>query len=348
MKTLKNKKQISESYRSMMEDHCMEILRNSPGDDFINLYKKIIGITLTKDMNNIPEIRIASKNVDIIEEYKTHLKSLNRSQLTINDYISASIKFKSYLDIEKINIESLSIAFVEKYISFKNKKNIKGNTITKVINCIRNFLRFLYSRKYINDDLASLVKIPRKEEVIKEVLSDLDIKKIENYTRARKERYENENIRDYIIFYLGIDCGLRRQEMININWEDIDFNEELLSIKNSKGGKNRTVYFNSNLKEYLCSYRKVTGKYNGAVVRGVRGKRITKCSLQDIVSRIFKKSKTYRKNLTIHSLRHTFAERQRRKGTDISTISKLLGHSSLETTAIYLHSNKEDFKKAIL
>ena len=69
---------------------------------------------------------------------------------------------------------------------------------------------------------------------------------------------------------------------------------------------------------------------------------------QDIVSRIFKESKTYRENLTIHSLRHTYAERLRRKGTDISTISKLLGHSSLETTAIYLHSNKEDFKRAVL
>ncbi|GAH18356.1 unnamed protein product [marine sediment metagenome] len=122
----------------------------------------------------------------------------------------------------------------------------------------------------------------------------------------------------------------------------------MVSIKKSKGGKNRTVYFNSTLKEYLYSYRKVTGKYNGAVVRGVRGKRITKCSLQDIVSRIFKESKTYRENLTIHSLRHTYAERLRKKGTDISTISKLLGHSSLETTAIYLHSNVEDFKRAVL
>ncbi len=338
----------NQNCRSIMEDHCIEVLRKLPEEDFINIYNTITGITPTKNKNNIPEIRIVSKNIGIIEEYKTHLKSLNRSQLTINDYIAASIKFKSYLDGEKIGMGSLNISQVEKYISFKNRKNIKGNTISKVINCLRSFIRFLYSRDYIDKDLASLIETPRKEEVIKEVLSDLDIKKIENYLKDRIERYENENLRDYIIFYLGIDCGFRRQEIINLNWEDIEFNEGLLSIKKSKGGKNRTVYFNSTLGEYFDFYRKIIGRYRGAVVRGVHGKRISKCSLQNIVSKIFKESKTYRKNLTIHSLRHTYAERLRRRGTDINTISKLLGHSSLETTAIYLHSNKEDFRKAVL
>ncbi len=289
-----------------------------------------------------------SKEKNIVEEYRIYLKSHNKSNSTIKDYINESTKFNQYFTKEKISIPDLNIAVVDNYLSFKNSRNISSNTYIKLINCIRSFLKFLFSREYLNKDLASFVKIPSKVESMKEVLSDLDIKKVEKYLQDRKEKYKNENLRDNIIFYLGIDCGFRRQEIINLNWEDIEFNEGLLSIKKSKGGKNRTVYFNPTLKEYLFSYRKATGKYNGAVVRGVRGKRITKCSLQDMVSRIFKESKTYRKNLTIHSLRHTYAERLRRKGTDINTISKLMGHSSIETTAIYLHSNKEDFKKAVL
>jgi len=58
--------------------------------------------------------------------------------------------------------------------------------------------------------------------------------------------------------------------------------------------------------------------------------------------------KIYRKNLTLHSLRHTYAKRLRRKGIDLPTISKLLGHSRLDTTDIYLHVNKDDFKMAVL
>jgi site-specific recombinase XerD len=284
----------------------------------------------------------------VVEEYRTYLISQNKSNSTIKDYVNESIKLNRYITEKKISINDLGISEVENYLAIRNGKNISNNTYTKLINCMRSFLRFLFSREYMKKDLVSLIKIPPKVESIKEVLSDLDIKKIENYLKGRVERYENENLRDYIIFYLGIDCGLRRQEIINLNWEDIEFVESQLSINKSKGGKNRIVYFNPTLKEYLCSYRKATGKYNGAIVRGVRGKRITKCSLQDIVSRMFKESKTYRKNLTIHGLRHTYAERLRRKGTDISTISKLLGHSSLETTAVYLHSNEEDFKRAVL
>ena len=158
----------------------------------------------------------------------------------------------------------------------------------------------------------------------------------------------SENLRDKIIFSLGIDCGLRRQEFINLNWEDINLKENSINIKNSKGKKNRIVYFNKKLRELLYLYRKLNGKYINALIRGAHGKRITKCSLQNIISRIFKESKTYRKNLTLHSLRHTYAERLRRKGIDLPTISKLLGHSRLDTTDIYLHVNKDDFKMAVL
>lgn len=277
-----------------------------------------------------------------------HLKSLNRSHLTINDYISASKKFLSFLDSEKIKMESMNIMSVEKYISMKNKKNIKNSSIIKIIHCIRSFLKFIHSRGYIDKDLASLVKTPRKEEIIKEFLSDIDIKKIENYLENREEKYRFENIRDKIIFYLGINCGLRRNEFIKLNWENIDFNECLIKIIRSKGGKSRLVCFSNKMKDLFLLYRKSCGNYNSALIRGSHGKRITTCSLQNIVRRIYKESGVYRENLTIHSLRHTFADRLRRKGIDIATISKLMGHSNIETTAVYLHSNNEDFKKAVL
>ena len=237
---------------------------------------------------------------------------------------------------------------VDEYLSSIRSRNISNNTYAKLINCIRSFLRFLNRREYIKADFASLIKIPPKVDPIKEELSDIDIKNIKNYLSVRKEKYRNENLRDMIIFNLGIDCGLRRQEFINLNWEDINFKENSINIKNSKGRKNRVVYFNRKLRELLYLYRKLNGKYINALIRGAHGKRITKCSLQNIISRIFKESKTYRKNLTLHSLRHAYAERLRRKGVDLPTISKLLGHSRLDTTDIYLHVNKDDFKMAVL
>ncbi len=110
------------------------------------------------------------------------------------------IKFNQYFTIKKISIIDLGIIDIENYLSLRNGKNISSNTYIKLINCTRSFLKFLFSREYINKDLGSFIKIPPKVESLKEVLSDLDIQRIVNYLESRKERYENENLRDYIIF----------------------------------------------------------------------------------------------------------------------------------------------------
>ena len=336
------------SLRNIIEEDLIKIIRGLSSADLINVYRNLSGIKICSNNN----LQIREKNnplkKDIIGEYSTHLRSQNKADSTIKDYINISVKFTSYIKQNNINFESLIMSDIDNYLSLIRSRNLSNNTYAKLINCIRSFLRFLNSRDYIGKDFSSLIKIPSKVESIKEELSALDIKNIKNYLPARKEKYRNENLRDMIIFNLGIDCGLRRQEFINLNWEDINFKESSINIKNSKGRKNRVVYFNSNLRELMYSYRKLNGKYINALIRGAHGKRITKCSLQNIISRIFKESKTYRKNLTLHSLRHTYAERLRRKGIDLPTISKLLGHSRLDTTDIYLYVNKDDFKMAVL
>ena len=336
------------SLRNIIEKDLIKIIRGLSSADLINVYKNLSGIKIC--INN--DLQTREKNSpskkDIIKEYSTNLQSQNKADSTVKDYLGFASKLILYMEKNKIEFESLTMSDIDSYLSFIRSKNISNNTYVKILNCIRSFLKFLYWRDYIDKDLSSFIKVPPKVKPIKEELSDLDIKKIRNYLFKREENYRNENLRDTIIFSLGIDCGLRRQEFINLNWEDINFKENSINIKNSKGRKNRIVYFNSNLGELMHSYRKLSGKYISALIRGAHGKRLTKCSLQNIISRIFKESKTYRKNLTLHSLRHTYAERLRRKGIDLPTISKLLGHSRLDTTDTYLHVNKDDFKMAVL
>jgi len=338
----------NDSLRVTIEKDLIRVIKGLPAEKLLELYKSLSGIKVEDKGNR--EVPLGTKKdvKEITKEYSTHLRSQNKADSTIIDYLCAAGKLILYMEKNKIEFESLTISDIDNYLSFIRSRNISNNTYVKILNCVRSFLKFLYSRNYIDKDLASFIKVPPKIKPIKEELSDLDIKKVRNYLFKRKEKYRNENLRDEIIFSLGIDCGLRRQEFINLNWEDINFKENSISIKNSKGRKNRIVYFNSNLGKLMHSYRKSSGKYISALIRGAHGKRLTKCSLQNIISRIFKESKIYRKNLTLHSLRHTYAERLRRKGVDLPTISKLLGHSRLDTTDIYLHINKDDFKMAVL
>ncbi len=209
----------------------------------------------------------------------------------------------------------------------------------------------MYDREYLKNDVAKKIEPVKKIASIERViLFDGEIRNIEYYINNRDGK-EIENLRDFIIFYLGISCGLRRQEIINLNWNDVEIDEEgrpYLKILKSKGRKSRIVYIGENLFELLKKYQKISKKYIGALIRGDYGRRITKTSLQNIIKRIYSQSGVYKKNLNIHSLRHTYAERQRKRGIDIATISVLLGHSRLDTTMTYFHVNREDLKKAVL
>jgi len=285
--------QDNDSLRNLIEEDLIKIIKGLSSEELLDVYRSLSAIKVESSSNLQVKEKNSPLEKDIIKEYTTHLRSQNKADSTIKDYLNISVKFTSYMRKSKISLEFLTISDIDKYLSFARSRNISNNTYAKLVNCIKSFLRFLYGREYICKDFSSLIKIPSKIAAIKEYLSGMDIDNIKNYLSRRKEKYRNENLRDKIIFNLGIDCGLRRQEFINLNWEDINFDESSIRITNSKGRKNRVVCFNSNLRELLFLYRKLSGKYIGALIRGTHGKRITKCSLQNIISRIFKESKTY-------------------------------------------------------
>jgi site-specific recombinase XerD len=115
----------------------------------------------------------------------------------------------------------LSIEHIESYLAKKKKKTISNNTYAKFVNCTRIFLTFLYDRGYLETDIAKKIEPVKKIKVFERVvLFENEINRIENYMRNRNCE-DMENLRDLIIFYFGINCGLRRQEIINLNWNDL-------------------------------------------------------------------------------------------------------------------------------
>lgn len=284
-------------------------------------------------------------------EYRNYLKIKNKADSTIADYSAKALKLINYLIRNDIDSCKLNIKHIENYLAKNKIKTISNNTYAKFVNCTRLFLSFLHDRGYLETDIAKKIEPVKKIASIERViLFENEIKKIEDYIR-RREYKEIYNLRDIIIFYLGINCGLRRQEIINLNCSDIELDEgnnPFLKVIESKGKKSRIVYISSSLFSLIKKYKRMSRKYKGALIRGNFGKRITKQSLQNILKRIYKESGVYKKGLNIHSLRHTYAERLRKNKTDVATISTLLGHSRLDTTMAYFHVNRQDLISAVL
>jgi len=282
---------------------------------------------------------------EAIKRFENHLKSSGKAESTIEQYLAEVKKFLNFLDKKQILLESTSLKVAEEYISeLKIERKIKNNSLSKIVVTLKVFLKHLREVYDISID-AGRLKMPRKIDVVREVISQSETEKILCYLSNRKEKFYFENDRDMVVFKLGIFLGFRISEVIKINWEDIDLDNNTLFIHNAKGGKARKINFDDNIKDLLTKYRLETDFYKNAVVRGKCKKRITKCSLTKLINRIYKDAGVYRKGLCFHSMRHACAENLRRKGIDIHTISIFLGHADIRTTQMYLHSGDEDLKR---
>ena len=121
-------------------------------------------------------------------------------------------------------------------------------------------------------------------------------------------------------------------EVRNVKWVDVDFEREIIHVKVAKGEKERVVFLHPKLRDLLKFY----GETGGLVFVSERGRRYNKTTIQKIVKKAAKNF-GIRKNVTPHTLRHSFATHLLEGGADIRYIQSLLEHKDLKTTQIYTH-----------
>ena len=273
-----------------------------------------------------------------LQAFRNHLLSKGAAKNTIDDYIREADKFVKYLVFNKIDIININITTVKEHLAHqREKRNLTTNGFRRLIFALKSYLKFLTESNYIYLDLAK-IEIPDEIDPVKDYLRDKDVEKLIDWLK------ESGTITELVVVALLLNCGLRRQELIDLKWELINFENNEIKILHTKGDKNRIINFGPNTKDILYKYRIHSGFYKGSVIRGVNSrKKITRTSLQNMVRKMFKKSKIYREGLTIHSFRHTCATRLN-KAKGLVNTSKFLGHSDFETTRDYLHFDRSDYK----
>ena len=146
------------------------------------------------------------------------------------------------------------------------------------------------------------------------------------------------NLRHKLLLMFLYYAGMHLDEARNIGWEDIDFDRGTIHLKKAKGGRERVVFLHSKLVDAL----KVYGTRNtGPVFITQRGQKYSKRAIQKIVENASVKCEIG-KNVTPHSLRHSFATHLLEAGADIWHIQRLLWYRSLKTTQIYTHVSNKD------
>ena len=258
--------------------------------------------------------------------------------------------------IDKLEIKNYSNSTVKTYISmFERFINFyKGQDLIKLDeNDVRKYLLYLTSIKksdsYFNQAVNAIkfyyevvlempnrfysIERPQKEEKLPTVISKNEVLKIIEATN---------NIKHKCIVQLLYSSGLRRQELINLKLKDIDSERMVINVHSGKGKKDRLTVLSSNLLIDLRNYFNAW-KPKEYLFEGQYGGKYTGNSVNKVVVKAAKKA-GIKKNVTPHTLRHSFATHLLESGTDLRYIQSLLGHNSSRTTEIYTHVAVNAFK----
>ncbi len=291
---------------------------------------------------------------EYLKQFLQHLKyERNVSPHTLRNYTSDLDQFHEYLapptakgTRKEIPVEDIDHITVREWMSALHSANKKKTSIARKLASVRTFMQFLVREGVLEVNPAKLVATPRIERKLPTHLS------IEDAVRFIETPDLNTDLgkRDRSILEFIYATGMRVGELVSLNLRDIDFKEKLVRVT-GKRKKQRILPFGDpalqSLVFYLDKSRPVfldncppAERDEQAVFLNYMGTRITTRSVGRMVDKYIKQCSDI-KDISPHSLRHSFATHLLDSGADLRDIQELLGHARLSTTQIYTQVSME-------
>lgn len=273
-------------------------------------------------------------------EFLNYLKiDLKYSDNTIKNYRYVLDKVERVLKINLNQKFKLTKEDIELFIKDDIKHNNDAKTINNNLNVLRTFFRFLVIEEYTDNNVMEHIESMKIRQTMPQTLTKEEILKILDVPLISKYSY-----RDKAMLELMYSSGFRVSELIHLKTYDIDLDMGMIRVL-GKGSKERLVPVGEialkYLKIYLEEYRGLLNKKNSDYVfLNNQGNFLSRQSFFKIIKNLAIKNHI-KKDITPHTLRHSFATHMLEGGADLRSIQELLGHESIETTQIYTHvSNK--------
>lgn len=264
--------------------------------------------------------------LQFLQKLEVELKISKNSEHTLKNYLKANQQI-----FEQTNKQPEQIT--EDDIKIFLSENFNDSSSSSVI-VFLSAIKYAFSN-ILGKDITQNIKRPKKEKRLPVVLTKDEIKKLLD---------SFDNPKSILMISLIYACGLRVSELTNLKIKDFDFDEKIGHIRQAKGKKDRIFnipeFLSEDLKQQVEFQKKNNKEY---LFTGPNGK-LTERNIQKIVSGAAHRA-GIQKEISPHTLRHSFATHLLENGTDIRHIQTLLGHADLSTTQIYTHVSTEEIKK---
>lgn len=267
---------------------------------------------------------------------------------TVSAYLVDTRHLFDFLSRSSVPINEVDAGHLHSFLAQLHDIGVSPRTQARIIAGIRSFFRFLTLEGYRDDDPSEFIESPRLNRDLPDVLSVEEIDAMIAAIPSDKE----ESLRNHAIIETLYGSGLRVSELVDARLSRLDLKEGLMIVE-GKGSKQRIVPVSpvaiNLIEEYLPQRSRLDIKPKGAdiIFLNRRGAPMTRVMVFYIVKSLAEGAGIM-KNVSPHTLRHSFATHLLEGGANLRAIQEMLGHESISTTELYLHLDRSRLRNELL
>jgi integrase/recombinase XerD len=253
--------------------------------------------------------------------------------------LTAYLSDKGFTSFKDVNDRTL-----REYIDYLTSTGAKPSTVSRSIASIKAFFHYLNSQEKISRDPSLMLKAPKIEKKVPEILTTEEVIKLLEQPRGDSPK----DIRDKAMLELLYATGIRVTELINLEVSDVNLKSSYLMC--SEGNKERVIPFGNAAKDALTRYLKsardamVADRTSPLLFANCSGSHMSRQGFWKLIKYYAKKA-GIATDITPHTLRHSFAAHLVQNGADLRSVQEMLGHSDISTTQVYASMNNNRIRE---
>lgn len=285
-----------------------------------------------------------------ISKFENYLRNEKKSSdNTLDSYLRDLGQFLSYCEMNEIKeVSHVDKKTVEKFFEYLTVIGKSNATVSRVAASLRCFFNYLIKTSEIESSPLSGIKLKSTEKKLPEILSGKEVLNL----LSQPSDSDYKSIRDRAMLELLYATGIKVSELTELEVSDVNIQIGILNLKNAKNERIIPIYPAAvkTLQNYMINVRPiiVTDRKEYRLFTNMSGQPLSRQGFWKIV-KFYAQKANIKKEITPHTLRHSFAAHLLENGADLKDIKEMLGHSDISTTQIYaqLMKNKYalDYKK---
>jgi integrase/recombinase XerD len=290
-------------------------------------------------------------NNPYLKSYRAYLR-LERSLAdnSIDAYLSDIDKLWQFFDLknQQTNIKDININDLKLFISWINELGMQAASQARIISGLKSFFEFLVLEQLIDINPTDLLEMPRLSRKLPDTLNIHEINDLIGAIDASKRN----GMRDKAILETLYGCGLRVTELITLRISNVHAENEFIKVT-GKGDKERLIPIGNTALKFIQIYLNevrvhipVKSGYEDYIFLNPGGTGLSRISVFKLIKTLALKA-GIKKSISPHTFRHSFATHLIEGGADLRAVQEMLGHSSIITTEIYTHTDRDYLRSVV-